>query len=175
MEPQINDPPDIGIMDMEKAEFYVTAGGFTGLKYGGADYKHITLRRILPIGKPMEYISVADHENKEIGIIRSVEALKGDQLKIVVNELDNRYYSPLIAGIISVSDKLGYVYIEMKLKNKSGSISTKSCAVKDVNRNIRMLGDNSLIIFDVDGNRYIIEDIMAMDKNSVKKLDPYLF
>jgi hypothetical protein len=123
----------------------------------------------------MEYISVADHENKEIGIIRSVEALKGDQLKIVVNELDNRYYSPLITEIISVSDKLGYVYIELKLKNKSGNISTKSCAVKDVNRNIRMLSGNSLIIFDVDGNRYLIEDIMAMDKSSIKKLDPYLF
>ena len=175
MEPQIDNPLDIGIMDMGKAEFYATEGGFTGLKYGGAEYKHITLRRILPIGMPMEYISVADHENKEIGIIRSVEALNDDQLKIVAKELDNRYYSPLITEIISVRDKLGYVYIEMKLKNKSGNISVKSCAVKDVNRNIRMLGENSLIIFDVDGNRYLVEDILAMDKNSVKKLDPYLF
>jgi hypothetical protein len=171
----MDDPLNIGIMDLEKTEFYNTEGGFTGLKYGGADYKHITLRRVSPIYRPMEYVSVADHENKEIGIIRSVEALSDSQRAIVIRELDNRYYSPEIIEVVSVRDKLGYVYIEMKLKNKNGNESSKSCAVKDVNRNIRMLGDSSLIIFDVDGNRYVIPELGRLDKKSVKMLDPDLF
>jgi len=48
---------DIGFLDPKKAEFYVTAGGFTGLRYEGNDYKRITLRRAFPIGKPSEYMS----------------------------------------------------------------------------------------------------------------------
>ena len=169
------DPLDIGLMEMDKAEFFVTDGGFAGLKYKENEYRHITLRRTSPIMMPMEYISVADHENKEIGIIRSMDELSGSQRVIVENELDYRYYSPEVMEIISVKDKLGYVYIEMKLKNKNGKSSVKSCAVKDVNRNIRMLSENSLIIFDVDGNRYIISTLSSLDKQSIRKLDPYLF
>ncbi|MCL2422163.1 MAG: DUF1854 domain-containing protein [Defluviitaleaceae bacterium] len=165
----------IGLMDTNKAEFYVTEGGFAGLRYEGEDYPHIVLRRSLPIKEPMKYISVADHENKEIGIIRSVEDLNGAQRDIIINELDNRYYAPHVLEILSVKDKLGYVYIEMRIQNKSGKEHNKNCAIKDVNRNIRMLSDTSLIIFDVDGNRYIIEDLGKLDKHSIKRLDPYLF
>ena len=169
------DPLEIGIMTMDTAEFFVTDGGFLGLKYKDAEYKHITLRRTSPIKMPTEYISVADHENKEIGIIKSIGELSESQRGIVENELDCRYYSPEVTEIISVKDKLGYVYIEMKLMNKNGKTSTKNCAVKDVNRNIRMLSDTSLIIFDVDGNRYIISELSKLDRASIKKLDPYLF
>jgi len=166
---------DIGLMDREKAEFYVTEGGFAGLRYNGEDYPHVSLRRTLPVNEPMKYISVADHENKEICIIRAVDDLENTQRDIVINELDNRYYSPEVLEIISVKDKLGYVYIEMRVQNKNDKAYLKNCAVKDVSRNIRMLSDTSIIIFDVDGNRYIVSDLDKLDKNSLKRLDPYLF
>jgi predicted glycosyltransferase len=123
----------------------------------------------------MKYISVADDENNEIGIIRDIEDLTSDQKDIVVNELDNRYYSPEILEIVSVQDKLGYVYIEMRIQNKNSKVHVKSCAVKDVSRNIRMLSDKSIIIFDVDGNRYIVSDLFSLNKNCLKRLDSYLF
>jgi len=167
--------PDIGLINIGKAEFYVTEGGFAGLRYDSKDYPHIVLRRSLPIQEPMKYISVADHENNEIGIIRAVEDLSNNQQDIVINELDNRYYAPNVLEVLSVKDKLGYVYIEMRVQNKNGKSYEKNCAIKDVNRNIRMLSDSSMIIFDVDGNRYIVEDLDKLDKHSIKRLDPYLF
>jgi len=167
---------DIGLIDINKANFYKTEGGFTGLRYDGQEHRHITLRRTLPIGRPTEYISIADTKNNEIGIIKSINDLKGEQLDIVVTELDKRYYCPEILEVKSVKDKLGYVYMELLLSIKGESKKhTKNCAVKDVNRNIRMLSDESLIIFDVDGNRYIIKDISKLDKNSLKRLEPFLF
>jgi hypothetical protein len=169
------DTLDLGIFDVNKISFYITEGGFTGLKTDDKDYPHITLRRTMPIQAPTQYISVADNENKEIGIIRSVDDMAGRQREIVIAELDNRYYSPDVLEILSVRDKLGYVYMEMRLKNKNGNVSVKNCAVKDVNKNIRMLTDRSVIIFDVDGNRYIIPELNTLDKGSLKKLDPYLF
>ena len=171
----ITESLDIGVMDVSKADFYVTAGSFTGLKYNDKDYKHITLRRALPVSRPHDYISVADSENKEIGIIRTVDELSDAQKIIVLNELENRYYCPEIIEVTSVKDKLGYVYMELRLKNKSGKIYQKSCAIKDVSRNIRMLSDTSVIVFDVDGNRYLISSVSDLDKNSLKRLDPYLF
>jgi len=170
--------PDIGLMDTAKAVFYITEGGFAGLRYNGTDYPHITLRRTLPIKEPTRYISVADNENNEIGIIQDVAALAATQQKVVLDELEARYYSPQVLEIISVKDKMGYVYFELKLQNKptaeGADFHIKTCAVKDVSRNVRMLSDTRLIILDVDGNRYIV-DLPGMDKHSVKRLDPYLF
>jgi len=172
----INQQMDLGILDIKDLTFYTAEGGFTGLKHKDKDYRHIILRRIMPIEHPMEYISIADHDNKEIGILRDVNTLAADQRKIVETELDNRYYSPQVMEVLSVQDKLGYVYMEMKLKNKQNKIYNKSCAIKDVSRNIRTLPQsNSVLIFDVDGNRYTIPKIDDMDKHSLKKLDAYLF
>ena len=61
--------------------------------------------------------------------------------------------------------------------NVTGSEKThiKNCAVKDVNKNIRMLSDDSLIIYDVDGNRYMIKKLSQLNKHNLKKLEPYIF
>ncbi|MCL2189491.1 MAG: DUF1854 domain-containing protein [Defluviitaleaceae bacterium] len=165
---------DLGILDIKDVDFYTAEGGFMGVKCKGEDYKHVILRRIMPIEHPLAYISVADHENKEIGILRDVTALSEAQRALVEGELNNRYYSPTVMDVISVQDKLGYVYMEMKLQNKQGRIYDKSCAIKDVSRNIRTLGDKTVLIFDVDGNRYTAQ-IANLSKQSLKKLDAYLF
>jgi hypothetical protein len=166
---------DLGILNINDLEFYNGSGGFAGLKYNGEDYSHIILRRIMPLAHPFEYISVADHDNKEIGILKSVAELPSAQREIVTTELDNRYYSPEVLDVISVQDKLGYVYMELRLKNKKGVEYKKNCAIKDVSRNIRMLTETSVIIFDVDGNRYIVEDVKKLSRQSLRKLDAYLF
>lgn len=172
--PCLTDAIHIGFLDLEKAEFYITPGGFTGLKYNGSDFKRITLRRALPIGQPMDYISVADPDNKEIGIIRALSDLSEEQRGIVAAELDTRYYCPAVYEVKSVKDKLGYVYFELVLCRDSRRYE-KTCTVKDVSKNIRMLGDDRLIIFDVDGNRYIINSLKELDKKSLHRLEPYLF
>ena len=165
---------DIGFLKADQAEFYRTPGGFTGLRYGEKDYPRIALRRALPIGLPMEYISIADPENKEIAIIRDVRLLADGQMAIVSDELSKRYYCPEVYGIKSVKDKMGYVYMEL-LIGSDGERYEKSCAINDVNKNIRMLDDDRLLLFDVDGNRYIVSSLSGLDKKSLKRLEPYMF
>ena len=165
---------DIGWLDFSKAEFYEGAGGFTGLRYKDQDYKRIQLRRAMPDRYPSEFISIADHENKEIGMIRSIKDLSDTQLRIVSDELDRRYYCPEILEIKSVRDKLGYVYMEM-IVSAGGEKHERSAAINDVNKNIRMIGANRLIVFDVDGNRFIINALDKLDRKSLRRLEPYMF
>jgi hypothetical protein len=171
----LNVQAELGILEPKECTFYIAEGGFMGLKHKGEDYRHIVLRRIMPIELPFEYISVADHENKEVGILRDIRTLADDQRKLVETELDNRYYSPQVIEVLSVQDKLGYVYMGMKLKNKQGRVYDKSCAIKDVSRNIRTLPNEMVLIFDVDGNRYTIPAVRELSKASYKRLDAYLF
>ena len=166
---------DLGILDLKETTFYATEGGFVGVKYKDKDHPHVILRRIMPLQQPMEYISVADPDNNEIGILKAVADLPAGQQEIVIHELDNRYYAPEVLEVVSVQDKLGYVYMELRLKNKQGKEYTKNCAVKDVSRNIRMVTNTSVIIFDVDGNRYVISDVANLNRHSMRKLDAYLF
>lgn len=171
---KLSDTIDIGFLDINKAEFFMTPGGFVGLKYDGKEYRRVSLRRALPVVRPFEYISVADHEDKEIGIIKNVEELSEGQRKIVIDELNRRYFCPEILEVRSVKDKLGYVYFELVLK-VGGQVYNKNCAVKDVSKNIRMLDEKRLIIFDVDGNRYIVNSLSDLDAGSLRRLEPYLF
>ena len=170
----LSDAIDIGLLDPEKVEFYFTPGGFTGLRYKGNDYKRVILRRALPIGRPMAYISVADQDKKEIGMLRDVSQLSEQQQGVVTAELENRYYCPVVVEVKSVKDKLGYVYIELVIGGEDRPYE-KTCTVKDVSKNIRMLGDDRLIIFDVDGNRYLINSLSKLDKKSLNRLSPYMF
>jgi len=170
----ITDAIDLNLLIPENTEFYITSGGFAGMKIGSTDYQRISLRRALPIKNPDEYISVADKSNKEIGLIRRISDFSEAQQLIILSELNKRYYSPNILEIKSVKDKLGYVYFELLIDNGNAGI-TKSCAVKDVSKNIRMLDEERLAIFDTEGNRYIINSLSGLDRKSVKKLEPYLF
>jgi len=170
-----DDGLDIGFMAPDETEFFRTEGGFTGLRYKGAEYRHVIFRRVMPIQLPFDYICVTDQDNKEIGIIRSLSELREGQQKVVLEELDRRYFCPEIAEVKSVKDKLGYVYIELRLHHKNGADFVRNCAVKDVNKNIRMLNEESLIIFDVDGNRYIVPSLSGLDKKSLRRLEPYMF
>jgi len=170
----LTDAIGVGYLEVGEAGFFKTDGGFLGLKYKGETYPRVSLRRALPMGLPGGYVSVADDKNKEIGVIQSLSDLSHEQAMLVSDELDRRYYSPTIREVKSVKDKLGYVYMEL-IVNGPDKAYEKNCAVKDVNRNIRMAGEDKLIIFDVDGNRYIVDSLGRLDKKSLKRIEPYLF
>jgi hypothetical protein len=167
---EVTELMDINILNTDSVEFYLTVNNFVGLKYKDKDYKRVILSRILPLNDPDEYISIIDTENAEIGIIRSISELREEQAKIIRDELSKRYYCPSVLRISSVKEKMGYVYFDVEIKGRS-----KNFAVKDVSRNIRQLDDKRIMIFDIDGNRYIIEDINQLDAKSARRIEPYLF
>ncbi|MDR0397444.1 MAG: DUF1854 domain-containing protein [Oscillospiraceae bacterium] len=172
--PLLSDAIDLGYLDPDQARFSQTPGGFLALNYKGADYPRVSVRRSLPLAMPNEYLSLADPEGKEIAILRDLSRLDADQRGLVEAELARRYYCPNVVDVKSVKDQLGYVYFELTVQG-AGAPSARMCAVKDVNKNIRMLSDDDVIMFDVDGNRYRIPSLKALNAKSRKRLEPYLF
>lgn len=166
----VNTISDIGILDLSKLEFFRSKNGFLGLKYNGTDYKRIILSRTMPYTDPESYICVADTDMKEIGILDNVSSLTKDQAAMVRDELEKRYFNPIITEVESAKMKMGYVYFDVVL-----TTGKKVFTVKDFSRNIRQLDSNRLVITDVDGNRYLIENYEALDTKSKKRLEPYLF
>jgi hypothetical protein len=161
---------DITFIEPEKARFYVLDRDFLGLVYDGADKKRVNLHRALPVHSPDEYICVLDAEAKEIGIIRTLAGFSPEQAELIGVELRRRYYNPVVHKIISAKEKMGYVYFELLT-----TAGRKSIAVKDISKSIRRLDEKRILILDVDGNRYLIEDGLALDRASMKCIESYLF
>jgi len=170
MENELCSVAGITFIDPEKARFYVLDNDFLGLEYDGEDKKRISLHRALPINNPGEYICVLDTESKEIGILRNLDGLSDIQAGLVKRELALRYYSPRIDKITSSKEKMGYVYFD--LVTNAGK---KSIAVKDVTKSIRRLDDGRILILDVDGNRYVVEDALKLERSSMKWIESYIF
>lgn len=129
--------------------------------------RRVFLHRAFPYDSPYKYISVSD-ENGEIGIIFDTE-LFGEDAKLLNNELDSKYFSPKIKKIVSLKERFGYSYWNVKCDKGNFSFT-----VKDTFRNIIHVSEDRVIILDVDSNRFEIESLSALDKNSFRKIELYL-
>jgi hypothetical protein len=157
-------------LDPKKARFYVKNENFLCLDYEGQTYENIKLHRALPHSLPDDYISVQDIESKELFFIRSLYEFPKEQANLLARELAKRYYCPKIFGISSLIPKLGYLYFTVQ--TDSGE---KSFVLRDATRNIVRISDGArILIMDVDGNRYQIDDVARLPHADFKKLEPYL-
>ncbi len=144
--------------------------GFVVLFLNGESKGRVKLTRAYPYGLPYAYIGVTDIEDNELGIIKSLDELDEPSAATARDELDKRYYCPEITEITSIKEKMGSFYFETKIDGRN-----KSFAVKDISRNIRMISESQILIFDVDGNRFSIPHYDKIKKKTRKLLEPYLY
>lgn len=135
--------------------------------------ERIYLSRAFPFDMPYEYISVLDKDKKEIGFIRSLDDFDEPARTQLIHELETKYYTPVIKKILSVKERYGFSYWKTECE-----FGEKSFTLQDTFRSIikspRDDGTERIFILDVDGNRYEIPDVEALDRKSYKKIELYL-
>lgn len=151
----------------ENTSFY-QKNGFLYIKNGEDDCRAF-LNRAFPHEMLWEFISVLGEDQQEIGIIRDVEKLGEENRSLVVTELKRRYYSPVILKINSMKERYGFSY--WKVETAEGSVQF---TLHDTYRSIVHAGENRVLLMDVNGNRFEIPDVTALDKKSYKKIEFYL-
>ena len=151
----------------ENATFFLK-NGFLYVRYEEREERAFLCREF-PFEMLWEFISVLNEDQQEIGIVRNVDAFEGDARELLVNELNRRYYSPVIEAILQVKERYGFSY--WKVRTKEGTVSF---TLHDTFRSIVRADGNRLILMDVDGNRFEIPDAEALDRKSYKKIELYL-
>jgi hypothetical protein len=96
--------------------------------------------------------------------------IDGNVAEAAKKELENRYYCPTVTAVKSIKERMGHFYFETIIDGKE-----KSFTVRDITRNLRHASDGVLLIFDMDGNRYIIPDFEKIESKSKRLLEPYLY
>ena len=133
-------------------------------------YERVFLHSAFPFDMPHSYISVLDKDQKEIGMIRELSALSDGTQKILLGELGRKYYAPRIRKILSVKERYGFSYWRVDLEN----VSDFSFTVQDTYRSMLKVDHDHVFIMDVDGNRFEIPSVEALDRASYKKIELYL-
>ena len=133
-------------------------------------YDRVCLHRDFPFELLWEYISVLDADQIEIGIIYKIDDFEGQAKKMLVTELERKYYEPRIKTITSLKERYGFSYWEVVCEDGRNVKFT----MQDTFRNIIRVGDDRAILLDVDGNRFVIESIMGLDRKSHKKIELYM-
>ena len=133
-------------------------------------YDRVFLHRAFPFELLWEYISVLDTDQIEVGIIFDLESFDKDTKALIKNELERKYYEPRIKTVVSLKERYGFSYWEV--------VCTDGRSVKftmqDTFKNIIRVGEDRAILLDVDGNRFVIESILGLDKKSHKKIELYM-
>ena len=153
----------------EECVFYESDAGFIGAEIKGKKYDRVLLKRALPFAAPEDYICVSDIVQNELGIIEHVAAFDEAQQALIRKELSLRYFTPVISDILSIKEKMGHFYFDVKI----GSVP-KTFTVKDLSKNVRT-HDENIDIIDIDGNRYRIVDFSKIAPRARRKLEPYLY
>lgn len=158
------------LLKPDKCSFSFNPNGFLVLSIDGENKGRVKLIRSYPYSLTDEYICVHDIEDNEIGIIRDLKELDKISLDYAVKELQNRYYCPTITSVKNIKERMGHFYFDVIIDGKE-----KSFTVRDITRNLRSTSENALLIFDMDGNRYIIPDQEKIEQKSRRLLEPYLY
>ena len=164
----------------ENAVFSRSEGGLISLDVTRADgerehFERVVVLRSFPITDPDEYIAVREPETRksrrghEIGLIVHIGIFDEKTVALLNEELDRRYFTPEIHRILSVKEKLGYYYWDVE--TSAGHVNF---VLNNISSNIRILEDERIFIFDIDGNCFQISDVSKLDRNSYRKIEIYL-
>lgn len=168
----MNDTSKLTLEFLEPSEcsFRFNNNGFLIMTYSGEEKGRIKLVRAYPYSLTTEYICILDSNDTEIGIIRSLADLDGQSKECCIQELERRYYCPTITEVKKIKERMGHFYFEAIIDGK-----VKKFTVKDITRSIRYSSENTLLIFDMEGNRYVIPSFDAIEEKSKRLLEPYLY
>jgi hypothetical protein len=157
-------------LDPENSTFIRTEGGFLSLHVEpDRNYPRVNLFRSFPFTAERTYISVREPEGEEVGIIRNLDDFPREVVALLDEEIDRRYFLPLIEKINSIKEEFGYSYWDVETNSGSRRFTIK----RDQNSLIPVRG-NRLLVIDVDGNRFEISDYKKLDAKSYRTIETLL-
>ena len=167
---KVDDLFEIRHITPENAEFRRTVGGFLMLRFQDKEYPRVAVHRAFPFTSPDRYLSIRDVTPKceEIGMIRDLADWPEDIRVLIREQLDIRYFTPEILEILDVHEEYGFAYWEVRTDRGPMKFTTS------VWNPITRLGEDKLLVNDLDGNRYGIRDIRKLTRKEIKRIDLFL-
>ena len=135
----------------------------------GQFFEKLEPRRLFPVSKASEYITLLDTDGKEIAVIRNLKDISKESYEVIAYSLNDYYLVPHITKIISTTEKYGTLHWCVDTDR-----GIKYFDIRNRNHDIKVYSDGRVRIRDSDDNRYVITDYRKLDSHSKKQLMPDL-
>ncbi len=110
-------------------------------------------------------LSLVDQNKREVMRVPDPDSLDPESRDMLISELESRYLIPLILKIVDVRAHLGTLYWTVIT-----DAGPRRFALKDPSENVMWLSEDHIVLRDCVGNRYEIESIRGMDRQSRNKM-----
>lgn len=118
-----------------------------------------------PQSHPKRFLGLLDSKDAEIVTIADPNALPAESLANVLEELSRRYLTAEIVRIDSAKVEFGATYWHVTTDRGETDFVTQS-----LQENAVWISAKHLLLIDVDGNRFEIPNVEALDTKSKKTL-----
>ncbi len=148
----------------------ITAGenNLVCLAVGGESYTDLEPRRLFPVSRELEYVTLLDKDGREVAVIRSLGDIDEESRRVITESLDSYYLVPRIISISDVVQKYGNIHFEVMTDR--GPLSFDVLRGND----IKLYPGGSVRVRDSNDNRYVIPDYRELDKKSRGKLVAFI-
>lgn len=114
-----------------------------------------------PLTRPSKFLALLDNKGEEITTINDPEELDEASLAAVQQELHRRYLTATVHKITHAKSEFGAGYWHVVTDRGERDFVTQS-----LQENAQWLSPVHLLLVDVDGNRFEIPDVSALDERS---------
>jgi hypothetical protein len=125
---------------------------------GECCYRQVTIYRAFPLSQPERYLSVRDGDGGEVGIVVDAALLDAESRRALELELERRYMAPVISRVLRVKERFGTVEWLVETDRGICAFTTRNLREHNVQP-----APGRYLLSDVDGNRYDLPDITALD------------
>ena len=162
-EVQVLDPAGVRARLDEKGRLWVRLPD-------GSEYLNARVVPAFPITRPERLFYLQDEGGSELGLLVEPRRLDRESRDIVMAQADQTYFMPRIIRILRITEEVGGVavwYVETDRGWNRFETVPRS-------ESVWFLGRSRVLIRDVDGNRYLIEDLDSLDPRSRRWAELYL-
>lgn len=153
----------------EKLDIRSTSCGFLEMDLGGGDVVRVKPVRMFPISNPNRYILLVKESGEEVGFIRDLGEVGRENRRKLREALGRGYFIPSITRINELRYRFHVLYFDVETDRGATKFE-----VRDRTENLNLLPGGKMVAEDADGNRYVIEDVSALDPRSRALLDPHI-
>jgi hypothetical protein len=153
--------PDAPI-DAQDIRLFYEPQGTLRMKAGEErSYDAVKLYRVAPLSQPNGPVAILDEKGYEILTIRSLSELDAESRRVAEAELARRYLTARVQRIVSLTQESAVTYWTVETDR-----GQREFVVQGLQENCTWFSDDHIMLIDVDGNRFEIPSIAAMDERS---------
>lgn len=127
------------------------------------DRSHTAVKPVwaAPLSQPGRYLALLNAKNEEVAMIEDPADLPNDCIAAIQTELTRRYLTATVARVVKANVEFGATYWHVETNR-----GPRDFVTQNLQENAQWLSPTHLLLIDVDGNRFEIPDVEALDARS---------